>query len=434
MRSRAGRLNGMLPGVLFVAVTGGVLAIGAWIAFGQVRDGYEEQLQRRLASYAATAAAGLSHRMLSRLTEDDHELAALVHRRLNALQEASGVRRAAVLHRSGTVVVDGGGRPFGSRDYGFATDANELERCFAEGSLVTIAYRDAGGTLYRNGFAPVTDPDGGAGEFAVAVELEADYVQRLSTVRNALLATVLVVFGATLGAAFVVSRVWRQMHADLERQRRLAEQAQFSAGMAHQIKNPLAALRGWVELLARGLTDPGQREMADRLMAEIGALDRVVRDFLQFSRGAHGSHERLSLESALRPVLESARAAGGPKVSVISDAPAIELELDSTALREALTNLAVNAAESLKETGGTVAIRATPGALVTVDVEDTGPGIPDEVHERLFEPFVTGKADGTGLGLPIARRLLRDLGGDLELIRTGPGGTVFRATFRREMP
>jgi hypothetical protein len=224
------------------------------------------------------------------------------------------------------------------------------------------------------------------------------------------------------------------MQIDLARQTRLAEQAQFSAGMAHQIKNPLAALRGYLELLTRGLTDPMQRQISDKLVAEIGALDRVVRDFLQFSRGAHGSIERLTLAQALRPVIDSARTAGAGKVEVRDlIPPEVEVEVDSTALREALSNVAINAAESMREEGGELWLRASSGGrMVTIDVEDNGPGIPQDVRARLFQPFVTGKADGTGLGLPIARRLLRDLGGDLELVRTGPGGTLFRATFRRE--
>jgi two-component system sensor kinase FixL len=113
--------------------------------------------------------------------------------------------------------------------------------------------------------------------------------------------------------------------------------------------------------------------------------------------------------------------------------PAIELELDTTALREALGNVAVNAAEAMRDDGGKLTITAeTRGAEVRVELADTGPGIPDDIAAKLFQPFTTGKADGTGLGLAIARRMLRDLGGDLELVRTGPAGTMFRATFLKE--
>jgi signal transduction histidine kinase len=247
-------------------------------------------------------------------------------------------------------------------------------------------------------------------------------------------ATVLGVFLVTLATAALLTRVWRGLLDDLARQTKLAEQAQFSAGMAHQIKNPLAALRGYVELLARSLEQPMQKQLADKLVAEIGALDRVVRDFLQFSRGAHGSIERLSIRQVLHPVLESARVRGGEGVFVHEpDSQELEIEVDATALREALSNVAVNAAEAMREDGGELftTVRLV-GRIVHVEFRDTGPGIPGDVQSRLFEPFVTGKADGTGLGLPIARRLLRDLDGDLELVATGPGGTTFRATFARE--
>lgn len=430
-----GKRTGILLGWAFTMIMAGALTVGALVAFGFIRSGYEEQLERRLKSYAATSAAGISAGALEQMTAEDAPLADLYRERLNALKKHSGVRRAAILKRDGTLVVDTENlHAFGTRDYGFATDANELELSFTQGPVATIVYEDDKGRVYRNGFAPVLDDTGEPSEFAVAVELEADYTDKLDAVGWTMAMTVASVFVVTLCAALLLASAWNRLQRDLAKQTRLAEQAQFSAGMAHQIKNPLAALRGYVELLARGLHEPGQRQIADKLVSEIAALDRIVRDFLQFSRGAHGSIERITLEGALRPVLEAARSAGGAGVEVVAEGvPALELEVDSTALREALSNVAVNAAEALRDDGGRLTVRAgSSGRLVAVEFEDTGPGIAPDVREKLFEPFVTGKADGTGLGLPIARRLLRDLGGNLEMIRSDKSGTMFRATFLRE--
>ena len=435
MTQAAAKGSATLFGWAFTLIVAGALLVGAFVAYTLIKDGYEEQLERRLKTYAATSAAGVGVRGLEMITGDDDELADVYRRRLVAMKEHSGVRRAAVLKRDGSLVLDTEGNPSGSRDYGFAGDANELEQSFiAKAPVATIAYVDAQGRLYRNGFSPVMDRDGNVSDYAVAVELEADYTDKLNAVALTMAATVISVFVVTLSSALLLGRVWRRMQSDLARQTRLAEQAQFSAGMAHQIKNPLAALRGYVELLARGLSDPMQKQIADKLVSEIAALDRIVRDFLQFSRGAHGSIEKLSLEAALRPVLESARSAGGGKVEVEPPAlPPIEVEVDSTALREALSNVAINAAEAMREDGGKLTVSASVnGRQVSVDVADNGPGIPDDLRGKLFEPFVTGKADGTGLGLPIARRLLRDMGGDLQLIHSGASGTMFRATFDRE--
>ena len=434
MASSPGTRTGLLLGWAFTMIMAGALLVGALVAYGFIKGGYEEQLERRLKTYAATSAAGFSSRGIEMIQGENDELVKLYEARLEALKEHSGVRRAAVLKRDGTLVLDTEGGTPGSRDYATAADANELEQCFVSGAIATIAYEDEEGRLYRNGFAPIIDRDGVVSDYAIAVELEADYTDRLNAVGLTMGLTVFCVFVVTLGSALLLSRAWRRMQGDLAHQTRLAEQAQFSAGMAHQIKNPLAALRGYVELLARGLADPMQKQIADKLVSEIGALDRIVRDFLQFSRGAHGSVEKLSLEAVLRPVVEAARSAGGEKVDVPTPTtPQLEVEVDSTAVREALSNVAINAAEAMREDGGRLNfIVSASGRLVTIDVEDTGPGIAEDVRGKLFEPFVTGKADGTGLGLPIARRLLRDLGGDLEMIRSGPTGTMFRASFMKE--
>lgn len=427
--------KGLLIGGAFIATLLSALVIGAFVAYHFIRTGYEGQLERRLKSYAATAANAFNPATLEQMIAEDERALEMYAERLQRARQASGVRRAAVLRRDGTLMFDTEGGVFGRRDYSFAADANELEASFSEGPQVTIMYFDDDGDAYRNAFAPIYYRDGGASDFAVGVELEADYTDQLSYVRLTMVLTVLGVFLVTAGAALAFNRAWSGLLRRLARQTRLAEQAQFSAGMAHQIKNPLAALRGYVELLSRQLSEPSQRQIADKLLSEIGALDRVVRDFLQFSRGAHGSVERLTLPQALRPVADAARTAGGASVAVEVAAQDVEIEVDSTALREALSNVAVNAAEAMRETGGELRLMAAlAGRQVTIEISDSGPGISEDVKPRLFEPFVTGKADGTGLGLPIARRLLRDMGGELELVKTGPGGTVFKAEFPKNAP
>ena len=426
----------------------------------EVREGYKEQHSRRLKSYAAAAAAGVSPDGLDGIKSEQDFLARLYERRLKALQGESSVRRAALVKRDGTLLVDTAGGKFGSRE--FAQDANELEACFTSGPVVTIEYKDDQGRVYRNAFAAVRNLETGAvSNFAVAVELEAEYLdglnlmraraatereqqnnentERLSSLRLTLASTVAIVFVVTLGAALFMARYESRLLDELAKQKRLAELAQFSSGMAHQIKNPLAAMRGYAELIARTLEDPMQKKMSDKLVAEIAALDRVVRDFLAFSRGAHGSPERISLKTALAPIVDAARARAGEAVKVELECDEAsgntELDIDTTSLRQALLNLGVNAAEAMREIdapGRKLAIRASVnGQLTTVDFEDNGPGIAEEVRGKLFEPFVTGKADGTGLGLAISRRLLRDLGGDLVLVRSASTGTMFRATFSK---
>ncbi|CAG0972610.1 hypothetical protein ANRL2_01770, partial [Anaerolineae bacterium] len=422
---------------------------------------YSEQMSRRLKGYAAAAAASITPGGAEGITSDDNALAKVFRARLNELQKESGVRRVALLRRDASLVTDTAGGKFGSRDY--TQDLNELHACFKQGPVVTVEYTDKDGRVYRNAFAPVKNLETGeVSEFAVSVELEADYLQRLTEMRARSQAereaqnkenverleslrwllglTVSSVFVVTLSAAFLIARYETRLLADLAKQRRLAELAQFSSGMAHQIKNPLAAMRGYAELIARQLEDPLQKKMSDKLIAEIAALDRVVRDFLAFSRGAHGSPEKVNLRTALSPIVEAARSRGAGTVNVNLDLPDAaantELEIDATALRQALLNLGTNAAEALREIESEnkkLDIRAhVAGKLVTVEFEDNGPGIAEEVRGKLFEPFVTGKADGTGLGLAISRRLLRDMGGDLLLVRTGPTGTMFRATFAKK--
>lgn len=432
MSDQPGKSRSALLALVFTFTLAGALTVGALVAYPQVAEGFENQLKRRLKSYAATTAMTFNAEALATIPSDDDPVAVLYRKRLQALEKYAGVRRAAILDRDGNLIL----KVADGHVDDFDADAKELAACFAQaGPVVTVEYEGGNDRAYRNGFAPILDDNDQPSRYAVAVALETDYSARLDAVGLSMIATVIGVFVVTLGTALLLGSRWEAMRRDLSKQKRLAEQAQFSAGMAHQIKNPLAALRGYVELLSRGLEEPNQKKIASRLIAEIGALDRVVREFLAFSRGAHGSEEKLAFRTAIEPVLEAARARCGDGVEVeLASQDVGDLDIDTTALKEALANVAVNAVEAMSEEGegGKLTIRAHGNTrLVTVEFQDSGPGIPEDVKSRLFDPFVTGKADGTGLGLAIARRLLRDLGGDLELVSTGPSGTTFRATFQR---
>jgi signal transduction histidine kinase len=269
----------------------------------------------------------------------------------------------------------------------------------------------------------------------------------------------------------------KEAEVQLIQAERLTAVGELAAGVAHEINNPLnfarnalAALRTYVEDLrsiaqAVAELDPGDREKLagqlrelERRKAELGfetlagelselvgitteGLDRTsrlvsdLRDFAAPRAGGRGVVEvRHGLESTLQLVRHSAQRVG---VALEADLPegSVRALGDARALNQVFLNLLKNAVEALEGSGGTVRVRLRRGeSTVTVEVEDDGPGIDPALRERLFEPFVTSKpaGRGTGLGLPISRRIVQECGGSLE-VRSEPGhGTCFTVSLRAE--
>ena len=237
-----------------------------------------------------------------------------------------------------------------------------------------------------------------------------------------------------------------QMEQELRRRERLAGVGELAASIAHEIRNPLAAISGSVELLCRGVPDPqdGAR-LREIVLREIERLDALIRDFLRYARPVPPKLEAVALLPLLDDVarmLASATPAGA-QLEVEGDAGAIALA-DATQLRQVLWNLARNAFDAL-EGPGVVRIEASrvagppqeegaggrkPSAggsgCVEIVVADTGRGIPLAEVERIFDPFYTTKADGTGLGLPTVHRIVEGHHGALS-VESQPGvGTRFR--------
>jgi signal transduction histidine kinase len=221
----------------------------------------------------------------------------------------------------------------------------------------------------------------------------------------------------------------------LIRSERLASVGRLAAGLAHEIGNPISALIGLGDLLlAGGLSEAEQRDFLQRIRNETERINRILRDLLQFARPAGTGDEAASepgdIDTAARDTAALVRPQKSMKdmelaLDVETDLPRVSLGQDE--LVQVILNLVLNAADAC-EGKGKVTLTARRGGLgVAITVEDSGPGVAPELHDRLFEPFVSTKdvGAGTGLGLAVCRGLVEAAGGTIALDPSTPRGARF---------
>jgi len=227
-----------------------------------------------------------------------------------------------------------------------------------------------------------------------------------------------------LGVAIVLVRREARRNAEerrRERERRLASLGEMSAILAHELKNPLASLKGNAQLLASMLpAGEKPRAKAARVVDEAVRLEQLTNDLLRFVRT--GELQRAPTDPAAL-VREAAASIAG-EVAVDTGAAPEVWSLDPGRMREVVVNLVDNAVAAGPPVRATV--RADRGRLV-IEVADQGPGVAEADRERIFEPFFTGKTQGTGLGLAIVRRVIEQHGGTIAVLPNPGGGALFRA-------
>ena len=227
-----------------------------------------------------------------------------------------------------------------------------------------------------------------------------------------------------------------------ERRKRLAFLGTMAAGVAHEVKNPLGAIKGAAQYVLKDLEgDAGKasaREYLKLMVDEVDRLNGVVESFLAYARPMEPRRKSVVLPELMDQVLKLQSASMPASIAVRT---AYDLDLppvpaDPDLLTQVLTNVIRNAIEVMPE-GGTLSLgtRVVTTALRTyaaVDVADTGPGIPRDSMERIFQPFFTTKAKGTGLGLAIARQVVESHGGEIAAENVEPRGCKF--TFLLPLP
>jgi len=255
---------------------------------------------------------------------------------------------------------------------------------------------------------PAAPPGGDLGEIARLMETFNQATERLARSYQTIAA---------------LQREIAEKDRQLSRKTRLEDLGRMTAGLAHEIRNPLAGIQLYASLLRRDLEgDASKVRMLDRLLAAVTGLERMVEDMLAYGRDLEPRRTLQRLGPLVEEALDLARAALEEKaIRVEPDLDGACAEVDGGMIRRVFLNVILNAAQAMGP-GGTLWIR---GRGRSVSFRDTGPGIPPEILDRLFTPFVTGKAKGTGLGLALARKIVEAHGGTIEAWNNPEGGATF---------
>jgi len=217
---------------------------------------------------------------------------------------------------------------------------------------------------------------------------------------------------------------------EARRREALAAVGEMAAGLAHEVRNPVAAIRGAAQAIVPGATAEQSAEMLEVIQEETARLGHVVGEFLDYARPASPRRELVDLADAARRVARDAGLAGLDlriELEIEDDAP--RTLGDPEQIRRAFENLVRNAGEATGA-GGTLTVRiASGGTRVVARFEDDGPGIDEEQIPTLFQPFQTSRPGGTGLGLALVHRIVEAHGGEIRVDGRPGSGAIFTLFF-----
>ncbi|MBA2661609.1 MAG: HAMP domain-containing histidine kinase [Bradymonadaceae bacterium] len=473
-------LRNKLVGVFLLPTLATILVYGL-LAYFAAHQGLEEELGKRVVAVGQAVSADMSESIdaaqIERLDASMSRVQARLQERLVRVRNATGVRRVFIFDREHKSLVDTDGQvAFGQQIYQLDADRVEIERTFAAAEATTSTlFASEDGQLHKTGYAPLTNE--GRVVAVLAVEASAEYFDLLTNFASVLsilgaLGLALVIVAATLFSRALIRPVndlveaakrlgrgeWEQpvladglgaeqgdeidylayafeeMRRDIvQRDRQLQ---MMLSGIAHEVRNPLGGMELFCGLLREDLEaadDEGdharQIEMVRKIQRELGYLEKVVRDFLDFARSHPLERERFSATELLEEV--SALMSGEldeaccPLVcNVVSDA--LEISADRERLRRAIINLVRNAYQACPNGGHITLSVSGHDSERIISIGDDGPGIEAARLEEICQPFYTTKEKGSGLGLALTRQIVEQHGGRLEIESTVGVGTTMR--------
>ncbi|MEK6743885.1 MAG: ATP-binding protein [Nitrospirota bacterium] len=224
----------------------------------------------------------------------------------------------------------------------------------------------------------------------------------------------------------------KQLQEQMELRERLTALGEMSAGIAHELRNPMAVIAGYLNLLAKKQDGAGQAVIKD-VLEEIGGMNRIIGDLLTFARPTALNRTPVNMrelvESCVATVLQAKGA--DARIATVLDLGEGTAPIDEVLMRQALGNLIQNAVEAMPD-GGTLTVRSHRDHDLIITVKDAGIGIPREQHRKIFLPFFTTKDKGVGMGLALTHKIITAHGGRIEVESGEGGGTAFSITIPLE--
>ena len=452
-----------------------MLTASSWFFFYTASKALDAEMGQRLIAIAKASSAQIKGEYLRVLKpgSENTRLYQNLQQKLQSMRNATEVREIYIFDFDGKSLVDSRKDvPIGIEYRALDADRMHIEQAKHVAAAVSTAFHGKDDAFYKSAYAPIQDEKGDLVAI-LAVDASVLFLETLEDMRrnmfiigimgifiavalSVVFARSIVIpikklshaaqqikegsFGAQVEAhakdeVGVLAETFNEMSiAIFERDHKLSrlneELKQMSAGLAHEVRNPLNGMRIFLELLKRRLTsDDKAKEMIERVDGEIQALDRIVTEFLDFARPTPLQQEMVNLSEAIDSVLTLLQTEFDDNAIQVqtSDLNALPpIHADAEQLKQVFTNILKNALQAMPE-GGTLTISGeviSAENTVRLEFMDTGVGIPPDAVERIFDPFFTTKDTGTGLGLAVAKRLLENHSGTIEFrCEEGKGAT-----------
>jgi PAS domain S-box-containing protein len=241
--------------------------------------------------------------------------------------------------------------------------------------------------------------------------------------------------GNIVGSSSVVKDVtsFRSLEKQLADAEHLATLGELSAGLAHEIKNPLAGIKGAIDVIRDSLPEDNKhRAILGDVIHEVNRIDKIVRDLLNYAKPRPPSHSAIDLPELSQRIVAIARTTSKRNlipIRLVQLTPIPAFTGDETQIEQILLNLLLNAQNAMPASGGTIEVSLaydSDAFMIHIDVKDDGPGIPEDIQKRIFQPFFTTRTDGAGLGLATCLKNVQYHGGSIEVRSTVGVGTEFK--------
>jgi signal transduction histidine kinase len=232
--------------------------------------------------------------------------------------------------------------------------------------------------------------------------------------------------GENIGQIFIFSDLTdiRALQTQVELKHRLSQLGEMSAGISHELRNSMSVISGYAKLLSKKV-DQQAKATVDSISAEIDNMDKIISELLAFARPSVLSKETVDLNMMMQELAQSIAGGRDTIRTLIDAAEPVSVKADEVLLRQALSNLFINAVEAMPD-GGSLEVKLTRlDGKAQVYIRDTGYGIPEDIKQKIFLPFYTTKETGIGFGLALVQKIIVSHGGSIEVESKEGEGTGF---------